>query len=292
MHLHCDSGVLCRRRLGAGLLFILLAVLLLGAGPALASGNPILVNGEPLVLEAPSMVVEGRVFVPVRDLAEALQAKLVFYEDVAVTLSHGVHGITLRVNNPAALINGVTEMKEEIPFIEHDRIYIPLRLTAESLGFAVEWDAETQSVAITKEDPQVVTAALGELGAGEMTEAHVPYTDEEFELLARVINAEAYSEPFDGKVAVGNVVINRVLHPKFPSTIWDVLYAPNQFTVVFNGHINRQVRPDSYEAAREALYGVDRSQGALYFYNPRVSTSSFWQNRPVTVEIGNHRFTR
>lgn len=287
-----DSGVLCRFRPGARLVAVLLVTILLVISPAAAAGTPIFVNGEPLILEAPSITVDGRVFVPVRDLADALEANLVFYEDVAVTLTHGVHRAALRVDNPAAVINGATETIAEIPFIAHQRIYVPLRLTAESLGFAVEWDADTQSINITKEDPVVMAGALAGPAEGEGGQAHVTYTDEEFELLARVINAEAYSEPFEGKVAVGNVIINRVQHPKFPNTIKDVVYAPNQFTVVTNGHINRQVRPDSYEAAREALYGVDRTQGALYFYNPRVSTSSFWRSRPVTVEIGNHRFTR
>lgn len=287
-----DSGAFSRRRLGVLLALALTAVLLMGITPAAASGSPISVNGEPLALEAPAITKNGRVFVPVRDLAEALQAQLFFYQDVAVTLNHGVQSVTLRVDNPAAILNGATETIEDVPFIAHERIYIPLRLTSENLGFSVEWDAETQSITITKVDPQVATAAFDSPAAGETGEAHVAYTDQEFELLARVINAEAYSEPYEGKVAVGNVIINRVLHPKFPNTIWDVLHAPNQFTVVFNGQINRPVRPDSYEAAREALYGADRSHGALYFYNARVSTSSFWQGRPMTVEIGNHRFTR
>ena len=93
-------------------------------------------------------------------------------------------------------------------------------------------------------------------------------------------------------VAVGAVVINRVLSPDFPDIIYDVIHQPGQFAVVANGQINRPVTEEAYRAAMEALLGVDPSQGALFFYNARTTTSQFLLSRPVTVVIGDHTFAR
>ena len=117
-------------------------------------------------------------------------------------------------------------------------------------------------------------------------------TDEEFELLARVIHGEARGEPFIGQVAVGAVVINRVLDPYFPNTIREVIYQSNQFSCVNDGQINLKPNSSAYKAAREALNGTDPTMGSLYFYNPRTAKFQWWfETRRKTVTIGNHVFT-
>lgn len=117
-------------------------------------------------------------------------------------------------------------------------------------------------------------------------------TDEEFELLARVIHGEARGEPFIGQVAVGAVVINRVLDPYFPNTIREVIYQKNQFSCVNDGQINLKPNSSAYKAAREALNGTDPTMGSLYFYNPRTAKFQWWfETRRKTVTIGNHVFT-
>lgn len=117
-------------------------------------------------------------------------------------------------------------------------------------------------------------------------------TDEEFELLARVIHGEARGEPFIGQVAVGAVVINRVLDPYFPNNIREVIYQKNQFSCVNDGQINLKPNSSAYKAAREALNGTDPTMGSLYFYNPRTAKFQWWfETRRKTVTIGNHVFT-
>ncbi|HHU91684.1 MAG TPA: LysM peptidoglycan-binding domain-containing protein [Halanaerobiaceae bacterium] len=117
-------------------------------------------------------------------------------------------------------------------------------------------------------------------------------TDEDLELLARVIHGEARGEPFIGQVAVGAVVINRVLDPFFPNTIREVIYQKNQFSCVNDGQINLKPNSTSYRAAREALNGTDPTMGSLYFYNPRTANYQWWfETRRRMVTIGNHVFT-
>ena len=109
-------------------------------------------------------------------------------------------------------------------------------------------------------------------------------------LLARVISAEARGEPYAGQVAVGAVILNRVEHPSFPSTIAGVVYQPGAFTCMVDGQIDQPVAESAVRAAREALNGSDPSGGAIYYFNPSTSTSSWIWSRPLIKVIGRHRF--
>ena len=113
----------------------------------------------------------------------------------------------------------------------------------------------------------------------------IPYTHEEFDLLARLISAEARGESYTAQVAVGAVVINRVLSPKFPNTIKGVIYQKGQFGPVRNGHINRPAASSSISAAKEALYGRDPTNGALFFTDIN-SMNRFFHTLPVAYRDG------
>ncbi|KJS68448.1 MAG: cell wall hydrolase [Peptococcaceae bacterium BICA1-7] len=121
----------------------------------------------------------------------------------------------------------------------------------------------------------------------------IPYSEGDLDLLARLITAEADSESYVAKVAVGAVVLNRVKSPLFPNTIAKVINQANggvyQFVPVKNGSINRPAKPDSIQAAKEALNGSDPSGGALYFFETRVS-SPFLQSLPVSVKLDSFTF--
>ncbi|HHY33712.1 MAG TPA: cell wall hydrolase [Firmicutes bacterium] len=109
-----------------------------------------------------------------------------------------------------------------------------------------------------------------------------------------MIRAEAEAEPFEGQVAVGAVVLNRVESPEYPNTITDVIYQVDQgyvqFTPVANGTINLPPTEQAIEAADRALAGEDPSLGAIGFYNPSKSYDPWVRTRPVTAIIGNHVF--
>ena len=78
-------------------------------------------------------------------------------------------------------------------------------------------------------------------------------------LLAAIIQCEAWGEPYEGKLAVGSVVMNRVAHPKFPNTITEVIYSPKQFAPVASGRLayrlEHGVVDDCKRAALEVLNG-------------------------------------
>lgn len=118
-------------------------------------------------------------------------------------------------------------------------------------------------------------------------------TDKEVELLARVISAEARGENLEGQIAVGAVILNRVKDPRFPNSITEVIFQKGQFEVVSNGtYLTVPVTEQARIAAREALRGRDPTNGALFFYNPRIAKNGwYFETRVKAVEIGNHVFT-
>lgn len=79
------------------------------------------------------------------------------------------------------------------------------------------------------------------------------------QLIARAINGEARGESYEGQVAVGAVILNRVKSPNFPNTIAGVIYEPGAFTAVSDGQINHPIDESStvYKAAQDALNGWD-----------------------------------
>lgn len=116
------------------------------------------------------------------------------------------------------------------------------------------------------------------------------YSSSDYQLLARLISAEARGEPYTGQVAVGAVVLNRVEHPSFPNSISGVIYQKNAFTCIDDGQFNKPVADSAYSAARDALNGMDPSGGAIYYFNPSTATSKWIWSRPLIKTIGKHRF--
>ncbi len=118
------------------------------------------------------------------------------------------------------------------------------------------------------------------------------YSDSELNLLARLISAEARGEPYVGQVAVGAVVLNRVEHPSFPSSVSAVIYQNGAFSCLYDGQFDKPVADSAYKAARDALNGMDPSGGAIYYFNPSTATNGWIWSRPLITTIGKHRFCR
>ena len=114
------------------------------------------------------------------------------------------------------------------------------------------------------------------------------------QLLARAINGEARGEPYEGQVAVGAVILNRVKDSKFPNSIAGVIYQPRAYTAVSDGQINVPIEEGAtvVKAARDALNGWDPTDGAIYYFNPDTATNKWIWSRPLIKTIGKHRFCK
>lgn len=134
--------------------------------------------------------------------------------------------------------------------------------------------------------------------ASDMKEENVSYAaspgTSDIQLMARAINGEARGEPYEGQVAVGAVILNRVKSSQFPNSIAGVIYQSGAFTAVADGQINVPIEEGAtvVKAARDALNGWDPTDGAIYYFNPATATNKWIWSRPLIKTIGKHRFCR
>jgi N-acetylmuramoyl-L-alanine amidase len=134
------------------------------------------------------------------------------------------------------------------------------------------------------------TSTLAALGISSGSSSGTTSYSNDVTLLARLISAEARGEPYSGQVAVGAVVLNRMEHPSFPSTLSGVIYQKGAFSCLDDGQFDEPIADSAYKAAQDALNGWDPSGGAIYYFNPSTATNSWIWSRPLIVVIGKHRF--
>jgi LysM repeat protein len=137
----------------------------------------------------------------------------------------------------------------------------------------------------------------GASGSNAVWGSRYVITRQGYDLLARLVSAEAQGEPYAGQVAVAATVLRRLSDPRFPGTlpgviyqVWDRYYY--QYSPVENGTINNPAIPSAYRAVNDALNGADPSHGANGFYNPAGTENTWVTRQPVTTVIGNHVFFR
>lgn len=120
----------------------------------------------------------------------------------------------------------------------------------------------------------------------------ISITDQDVYLMAQVVCAESRAEPYEGKVAVASVILNRLQSNQFPKSVEDVIMQKNAFSCIRNGEITIIPDPASYNAVLDALKGKDPTGKALFFYNPKIATSSWMKNvdKKNIKSIGNHVF--
>ncbi|MEG1483120.1 cell wall hydrolase [Clostridium sp.] len=117
-------------------------------------------------------------------------------------------------------------------------------------------------------------------------------TEEDVFLMSQIVFAESKGEPYEGKVAVASVILNRVLDPAFPNTIADVVFQTNAFSCVVDGVISVTPNQECFNAVYEAIKGNDPTNEALFFYNPAIATCSWMHDIEKTDSraIGQHLF--
>ena len=161
-------------------------------------------------------------------------------------------------------------------------MYVPILPMTKALNSKVVWRDDVKAFYVSNGDTRL------------LKNASQVYRDDEVYWLARIISAEARGESMEGKIAVGNVVLNRVRSSSYPNTIYGVIFDKKygvQFSPVSNGTIYQTPTADSIIAAKMCLEGYSLSSDILYFVNPQKAPNSWIaQNRTYTFTIGNHAF--
>lgn len=159
------------------------------------------------------------------------------------------------------------------------RVAAPVRQLARVFNLTVDYDAATGQVLLGHREGEQPYLTSGEDA----------YNSETMLWLSRIIHAESGNQPLEGKIAVGNVVMNRVRNPKFPNTLYDVLFQKNQFSPASSGSIYREPNAESVVAAKLVLDGAQVVPEALFF-NGAGARSYASRNRAYVTTIGDHDF--
>lgn len=208
-------------------------------------------------------IKEGRSMLPVRTFAEALGATEVIWngdvQKVAILYEELV--IIFQIGSVEYTINEVAYEMDVAPIIIDGRTMVPVRVLAEILGCTINWNSNYWTVEITKENYVMADDYV----------ADFQYTYEDVTWLARIVTVEALNIGYEAKLAVANVVLNRVKNGQFPNSIQDVIFDRNYAVQFPPAHRDsfQTLEPfdDSLKAAVAALSGVNNISECLYFNN-------------------------
>lgn len=238
-----------------------------------ANGVELTLNGTPFdVGDAPAC--EGVAYVSLRAMVERLcpEAEVSWQEGRAVART-GSFLLTAQPGEYQLIYNEEVVSLSAPVLLEEGRTLVPLRTLAELLDVVVAWNQDT--------------------GVVELTAAGAEYAQQVY-WLSRVISAESQGECWEGKIAVGNVVLNRVSSPDFPDTIYGVIFDDRwggQFEPVRNRTIYNTPTDESVRAAVACLAGENTVGDSLYFLAPAL-TDNHWtmSSRTYVTTIGVHWF--
>lgn len=268
-----------KKRALCALASLVLCVTLTGTAYAAESGVSFEVNGTPIATEFTSKVENEMTYVSYWPVVQAL------YPEAAAVWNNGqaevtAPGLTLQMKPGAKYIvaNGRYLYVPTGVKIENGTVLVPVRTLCQALGAQVAWNGETQTI--------VITSGSGPIASGDSF-----YSQEDLYWLSRIIYCESGNQSLEGKIAVGNVVLNRVASTQFPNTVYNVIFQRNQFTPASNGRIQRTPPAECVVAAKLAMEGVNTAGNALYFINPSISSSRwFSRNCTYVATIGAHAF--
>ena len=229
-------------------------------------------------------LIEDVAYVPLRAFSAAVDGEaLVNWDNGCRTASVVTESLSLEVSpdRPYLEANGRLLWCSSGVLLERGTLYVPLRALGSAFGYRCEYDAREHAANLVRERAAIEP--------GEDF-----YDTDAVFWLSRIIHAEAGGEPFDGKLAVGAVVLNRVDADEFPDTIWGVIFDTAngvQFTPTVNGAIWQEADADSVTAAKLCLEGLRISPDALYFLNSAIA-ESFWvpEHCAYVCTIGAHDF--
>ena len=229
-------------------------------------------------------VKDNTTFVAIRKFSTAM------YPGANVSYSYATRTLTVKTNKLTLsatdgqnyiVANGRYLYTQSPVYMRSGVMYAPVLLMAKAFDAKISWSNSSSAFYVTR-------------GSGGILNGDKFYSSDQVYWLSRIINAESGGEPLMGKIAVGNVILNRVRHSYFPNTIYGVIFDRKngvQFSPTANGTIYKSPNSQSVVAAKICLEGYSLNTGILYFVNPSI-VPHCWvcQNRTPWRKIGNHVF--
>ena len=229
-------------------------------------------------------VKDNTTFVAIRKFSTSMYPNAsVKYDYSTRTLTVTTDKLTMSAKDGQSYIvaNGRYLYTQSPIYMKSGVMYAPVLLMAKAFDAKISWKDQTSSFYLTR-------------GSGGIVSGDKFYRSDEVYWLSRIIYAESGAEPLKGKIAVGNVIQNRVRHSYFPNTIYGVIFDKKngvQFSPTANGTIYKTPNSQSVIAAKICLEGYSINSDILYFVNASVVPNSWVvKNRPLYAKIGNHSF--
>ena len=239
------------------------------------------VDGEYVSVEVARVQHDGVTYVALAPMAKELDESVQIGWDGSsstVTVKSSKLSLTAKVGQLYIQANGRYLYVPVGVQMVGGKVTVPLSVLVKAFDARLSWDAASGTAVVNR-------------GSGAIQSGDSYYNQDDLFWLSRIIQAECGNQPLEGRMAVGNVVLNRVKNPAFPSTVKGVLSQKNQFTTWKNGALaNRTPNATSVIAAKLVLDGgeVESTKGATFF----DSNSNSWaaRNKTCVAVIGNHKF--
>lgn len=228
-------------------------------------------------------LISNTAYVPLREFACYSDDPIITWDASESRADVRTDSLTLTVYADSYVIeaNGRALYCEFGSFVRNGKLLVPLRALSSAFGYDCDYDRATDTIILSRKKAAI-----------ESGDSY--YDSDELYWLSRIIYAEAGAESFDGKLAVGNVIRNRVLSGEFPNTIIDVIFDTQngvQFSPVSNGTIYSEPDRDSILAAKLTIEGVEIAGDSLYFLNEELAESKWIvSNCRYVMTIGCHDF--
>lgn len=276
-------------------LAIICIVCMLSASSAFAEGEqerddglveiPLYVDG---ILFDRGYMIDETTYVSLRSFCEAfLEDAVISWDEDTQTATVETDSLllTITVSEKYLTANGRILYLEDGIYNIYGTVVVPLRELAKVFNIGIEWDEECWDVTLGVEEVSVMTGGEGF------------YDEDDLYWLSRIISAESGNQSLEGKIAVGNVVLNRVEEPTCPDTIYDVIFDMEngvQFMPALLGSVYNSPNAESELAAKIALEGYNVAEDSLFFVNPATCDpdvlSWLYGSRPFVAAIGEHYF--
>lgn len=235
------------------------------------------------VLEGEAAILDSVTYVPIRSFSELLGADDISWNSSTSTATVTNGSTTIRVRDRLNYLEADGRYFYSSASVRNidDRLFVPIRSIAKAFCVEVTWDSTRRTVVLTRTGETLVCGAEY-------------YDPDELYWLSRIISAESSGEPLIGKIAVGNVVMNRKSSALYPNTIYGVIFdrrGGTQFSPVSIGTIYKAPTAESILAAKICLEGYSVDNEIMFFMNPRIATNNWISNNRVfAFRLGNHYF--
>ena len=252
------------------------------AQPAVTTDELVLIDGQPAPIEIGRIQGNGTTYVSLAGMAKALDESAIVAWDGStgtVTVTTEKLTMTARLGDYYVIANGRYLYVAERVGQHNGTVMVPMNVVTKAFDASLNWDATAGKIVVQR-------------GSGALAHGDNFYNQDDLFWLSRVIFAESGNQPLEGKMAVGNVVLNRVANPIFPGTIHGVLAQKNQFSTYKGGKLaNRIPNEGSVIAAKLVLDGgvVEEVKNALWF-DAMCSNSWAARHKACLVVIGGHKF--